>query len=420
MLTPVTKQMSDCVESDPTKVKKCNEKAHEQWPSFICVGNTDHAKHGALITGLSSQHALGQDQHPKTLVDATSVSSNHHFDPACAEREKKRKANRDKQKSEHEQVQDQDVEQREAAFAQFEGKCWCCGKTTHLSPKCPLKDSEPKSEWAINKTKEMQHAQHATSGTEQANDERSVAASTATTTTQASSSDHPFWAGGAGFFQIVQAMVNGQVSFLQFEDLKDVMLLDSASSAHVFCNEKMVDSAWNADESLALATNGGPFCASRKGRVPKCDDAWVSKDSMTNVFSLALLTDKFRVTMDSAVENAFNVHTPYGVLKFGQGPEDAHCTKPNEFIGRTQQEPMMGHFPQTVADNARFYSQRQISRAKTARDLLHATGCPSVADLKTILKMNGIANCPITLDDVNIAEKICGPDVASLKGKTTR
>jgi len=52
--------------------------------------------------------------------------------------------------------------------------------------------------------------------------------------------------------------------------------------------------------------------------------------------------------------------------------------------------------------------------------LLHATGCPSVADLKTILKMNGIANCPITLDDVDIAEKIHGPDVASLKGKTTR
>jgi len=91
--TPVAKQMLDYVESNPTKVKKCNEKAHEQWPSFVCVSGADHAKHGTLITGNSSQHALGQDQHPKTLVDATSVPSNHHFDPAHAEREKKRKAN---------------------------------------------------------------------------------------------------------------------------------------------------------------------------------------------------------------------------------------------------------------------------------------------------------------------------------------
>jgi len=34
--------------------------------------------------------------------------------------------------------------------------------------------------------------------------------------------------------------------------------------------------------------------------------------------------------------------------------------------------------------------------------------------------MSGIANCLITLDDIDIAEQIFGPDVASLKGKTTR
>jgi len=34
--------------------------------------------------------------------------------------------------------------------------------------------------------------------------------------------------------------------------------------------------------------------------------------------------------------------------------------------------------------------------------------------------MSGIANCPITLDDIDITEQIFGPDVASLKGKTTR
>jgi hypothetical protein len=34
--------------------------------------------------------------------------------------------------------------------------------------------------------------------------------------------------------------------------------------------------------------------------------------------------------------------------------------------------------------------------------------------------MNSIANCPVTIADVNMAEKIFGKDIASIKGKATR
>ena len=47
-------------------------------------------------------------------------------------------------------------------------------------------------------------------------------------------------------------------------------------------------------------------------------------------------------------------------------------------------------------------------------------GTPSVEDFKAILKMNLIKNCPITTEDINLAEKIFGPDIGSIKGKTTR
>ena len=37
-----------------------------------------------------------------------------------------------------------------------------------------------------------------------------------------------------------------------------------------------------------------------------------------------------------------------------------------------------------------------------------------------MLQMNVIKNCPVTSDHIDIAEKILGTDVATLKGKTTR
>jgi hypothetical protein len=47
-------------------------------------------------------------------------------------------------------------------------------------------------------------------------------------------------------------------------------------------------------------------------------------------------------------------------------------------------------------------------------------GHPSVADLKAALRMNLIRDVPVTTKDIEIAEKIFGPDISSLKGKTTR
>ena len=37
-----------------------------------------------------------------------------------------------------------------------------------------------------------------------------------------------------------------------------------------------------------------------------------------------------------------------------------------------------------------------------------------------MIKANMIANCPVTINNINLAEKICGMDIATLKGKTVR
>ncbi len=58
--------------------------------------------------------------------------------------------------------------------------------------------------------------------------------------------------------------------------------------------------------------------------------------------------------------------------------------------------------------------------AKKTRELYHAIGNPSLRDFKIIVKSNSIKNCLITVRDIEIAEDIYGPDISTLKGKTTR
>jgi hypothetical protein len=74
----------------------------------------------------------------------------------------------------------------------------------------------------------------------------------------------------------------------------------------------------------------------------------------------------------------------------------------------------------TVQENRIGFTARQLEEAKRARRLLHILGLPAAENLKNILRMNAIKNCPVTVEDVTNAEKMFGPDVASLKGRTTR
>jgi hypothetical protein len=74
----------------------------------------------------------------------------------------------------------------------------------------------------------------------------------------------------------------------------------------------------------------------------------------------------------------------------------------------------------TVTENKSGYTQRQFERAKEARRLYHIVGTPTVENFKSLLRMNVIKDCPVTTEDVNIAEKIFGKDISSLKGKSTR
>jgi len=74
-------------------------------------------------------------------------------------------------------------------------------------------------------------------------------------------------------------------------------------------------------------------------------------------------------------------------------------------------------FVQTVADNMKLFTKRQIEGALKARHHFETLGYPSNAD---VLRAGGIGGCTLTADDARVANKIWGDSVPRLQGSTVR
>ena len=80
----------------------------------------------------------------------------------------------------------------------------------------------------------------------------------------------------------------------------------------------------------------------------------------------------------------------------------------------------MVHVISTVEELRHGLTERQYKRAVRARRLYGQLGRPTIENFKHVLKANMIKNCPVTNDDVKLAEMLFGPDVGTLKGKSKR
>jgi hypothetical protein len=163
----------------------------------------------------------------------------------------------------------------------------------------------------------------------------------------------------------------------------------------------MVENIWVSNMTLEMATNAGTIKNNQIANVPGFSMVWYDENAIANIFGLLDLKKKFRITFDSAKEDAFIVHTGKGkVLKFVCNPEGLyHYEVSKDFLKKES------HLISTVRENRAGFTQRQFERAKAARELYHNVGTPRIENFKALLKMNTIKNCPVTTEDVNNAEK---------------
>src|SRR5210317_2001293 len=75
---------------------------------------------------------------------------------------------------------------------------------------------------------------------------------------------------------------------------------------------------------------------------------------------------------------------------------------------------------ESVEKNKEGFTKRQVEHATRARSGYHMAGAPDMKVFKLAVRSGLFKNCPIEEKDIVNADKIYGPSVSAIKGKTKR
>jgi hypothetical protein len=215
--------------------------------------------------------------------------------------------------------------------------------------------------------------------------------------------------------KMAKGWLGAHIQLFQSEDMLNAILLDNQSTVTIFCNARMVNDIREMQDSLHLATNGGVLVSKYKATVPDWGEVRFNPKAMTNIFCFAEMAQRHKA-LYAHKDDSFIMHLSHKDVKFNKAGAGLYVFRPN--LSKGDKSDMQ--FVTTLSENKTFYTDKQFERAKQARELYHAVDMPSIKDFKAIIIMNAIKINPVTIEDVDLAEQIFGPDIGSLKGKTAR
>ena len=212
---------------------------------------------------------------------------------------------------------------------------------------------------------------------------------------------------------------------------QDWILLDTCSTVSVFCNKSLVKDIKDClpGDGITVVTNGGSEKFQQQGTLKLLPlNVHFNNNSIANIISLSDIAnmDGAKLTMDTSVERAINVHVGDLKIQFKECTDGLYYYdtknpgRANPNPSNTMNVTNYSTLVQTVHNNKQLYSKSDVQGADRARTLQEQLGWPSSTNFARIINNNLVHNSPVTIHDVLLAQKIYGTPTPLLKGHMIR
>lgn len=364
------------------KKTEAYERCKQKYLAYAFIAKADNENFGKLKEDLENDYAKGSNHYPTQLTDAYSLLSNF------KQYKKKTSSSSQTGASFHNngsKSSKSGKKMSEDEYKKFKAgqECRKCGKKGHYSYECPSKkEDNNQGHNNLNNSGAEGNVQQGSTHLNFTTDESYI---------------------GDGGFCFNQHP--------QEEGIKDWILLDNQSTVDIFCNARLLKNIREVSGTMNINTNGGVLKTSQMGELKGYGMVWYHPEALTNILSLAKLSNKYRITYDSNGADRFTVHKKDRLIHFYKSPTGLyfHDTRKRAIT-----------LLNTVAENVESHTAREVEQAKLARKIQAMVGYPSDQDFMKMVESNQLINCPISTKDISNANDIFGRNVGNLKGKTTR
>ncbi len=193
------------------------------------------------------------------------------------------------------------------------------------------------------------------------------------------------------------------------------MLLDSQSTVNQVSNPALLSNIRRVKNPSIIHCTNGSTSSILEGEFGSVMVKY-SPHGIANVPSLNKVKQRHRVTYDSHDQGGvFQVHTEEGIVEFKPSDRGLHY---HDVSDENSNIEMM--LVNTVRGNFEGYTRHDIERAKEAQRIQGMIANPTEREFAGMVREQLLTNCPITVHNVDNANRIFGPDLANLRGKLSR